>query len=805
MKSLKRLLILLLIPVLLCACAPTQYPSAPTTPPTQVQTRPSTIEPPTETSGSLEPEEPEWKPLSFEGVGALCDICPYKDGYLLLTHTGLHYLDKNFALAECDDELVRTCNKIFDPQELWTEYSLSQLRNYSEDATRELEELTITENDIYFVGRRIRAIYRNGEVYVKLDEYLYPSMLQQIPNRKIMLLAEGETLYAYFSGKTEDKCGNVLLAVKDGEVTVLHKSLVEPGRNLCAIVPLGGKNYALFADFDEIDGDNVFSIGFSQFGRSWRGGGANYRLYELSDGTLAEKESIDASGLYNLELATDDEEGLLLFDAISKTLLRTADCKTFDFYEQSDMPHIPTNGYASSSTPSFTNEYAAVRALGDGKIAFLTENFRTSTNEWVPHYLFVTEPKSVATGEVFLLRVGYCEEDAAYNEIGHLRALTSKIYEDLPGVTVRVVTYDTAQEMLDAARAGKLDLICALKSDALYTAAQEGLLCDLGETNPELFAEGALPNACRSTYLVDGKNYFVPALMTLRASFATLHGFTLWEISEDETQPEAHLKGTLTLADLNKAASKEVYTVDGYLLYGQKEILKLLLPAFLRGAADESGKITLDETSLKTLLDFCGKFNPSPSYAKELRSSLTTSQIPLLLTAEKEYDSVQPLYTLLRSGSSDAKNCMPLISDEMNLMACAMQGKVFYGIVKGGHSQNAAKVLQTLLSQARYYPNAADDSVYSSVRKLSAFPVHEKALEEFLETVTAGYAVRSARAVLIQTVLECAKNAARFDATNYDELISDLMPLLQKSFEEETNLSSLTKQAQALIDDFYAG
>ena len=71
------------------------------------------------------------KEKALEGIGTICDIAKYGDGYLLLTHTGLYTVDKNLENRQFLDD---PANKPFVEKESGTLFErLSYRPNYEEN------------------------------------------------------------------------------------------------------------------------------------------------------------------------------------------------------------------------------------------------------------------------------------------------------------------------------------------------------------------------------------------------------------------------------------------------------------------------------------------------------------------------------------------------------------------------------------------------------------------------------------------------------------------------------------------------
>lgn len=153
------LCLLLAFVLLLSACTPAQTH---TTPPTET-------EPPSESNSSDssedrdEPEIPEeaygfYEPFDAdtEGIGTLCDIAPYKDGYLLLTHTGLYTLDKDLKNRRPADEALSAPFQTEDGD------FFDRLRLDPDYETPCFSNLKVTSQGVFYFCKPNNTLYLNG-------------------------------------------------------------------------------------------------------------------------------------------------------------------------------------------------------------------------------------------------------------------------------------------------------------------------------------------------------------------------------------------------------------------------------------------------------------------------------------------------------------------------------------------------------------------------------------------------------------------------------------------------------------------
>ncbi len=145
MKHRIMLTALALLLLLLCACAPSEGQ----TEPTRLTAPPPTTAPPT-TLGQKE--------KALEGIGTICDIAKYGDGYLLLTHTGLYTVDKNLENRQFLDD---PANKPFIEKEPGTLFErLSYRPNYEENF---FYGLIVTSKGIFYICKPTNSYYFCGE------------------------------------------------------------------------------------------------------------------------------------------------------------------------------------------------------------------------------------------------------------------------------------------------------------------------------------------------------------------------------------------------------------------------------------------------------------------------------------------------------------------------------------------------------------------------------------------------------------------------------------------------------------------
>ena len=98
------------------------------------------------------------KEKALEGIGTICDIAKYGDGYLLLTHTGLYTVDKNLENRQFLDD---PANKPFVEKEPGTLFErLSYRPNYEENF---FYRLNVTSKGIFYICGPTNSYYFCGE------------------------------------------------------------------------------------------------------------------------------------------------------------------------------------------------------------------------------------------------------------------------------------------------------------------------------------------------------------------------------------------------------------------------------------------------------------------------------------------------------------------------------------------------------------------------------------------------------------------------------------------------------------------
>lgn len=148
-KSLKtRVLPLLLgLLLLLAACTPAVTPTAPTNPTGQPTEAPS-----------------KGASVKIDGVGTLCDIAAYEDGFLLLTHKGLFRLDGALKNRSSAGEVY---DKLFATEDNGGIYD--RLRLSPDGDSPALGALTVTTRGVFFYNFGNATIYCDGEPWLTLD------------------------------------------------------------------------------------------------------------------------------------------------------------------------------------------------------------------------------------------------------------------------------------------------------------------------------------------------------------------------------------------------------------------------------------------------------------------------------------------------------------------------------------------------------------------------------------------------------------------------------------------------------------
>lgn len=97
--------------------------------------------------------------MALRGIGTLCDIAEYDDGYLLLTHTGLYILDENFANRRSAGEEWEKLFATRDDEGFWERVWLNQ-----DQKERLFKNLTVTPQGIFFCAVRPDS-FMNGDWY----------------------------------------------------------------------------------------------------------------------------------------------------------------------------------------------------------------------------------------------------------------------------------------------------------------------------------------------------------------------------------------------------------------------------------------------------------------------------------------------------------------------------------------------------------------------------------------------------------------------------------------------------------------
>lgn len=115
---------------------------------------------------STAPSEPtEHIQTELDGLGTICDIEEYGNGYLLLTHTGLYTADPNFQNCE---RLGSPYNDAFDECKDGTFfYRLTAVENYD---LPYFENLYVSGAHIYFYCEATRSFFVDGKE-TKLDDF----------------------------------------------------------------------------------------------------------------------------------------------------------------------------------------------------------------------------------------------------------------------------------------------------------------------------------------------------------------------------------------------------------------------------------------------------------------------------------------------------------------------------------------------------------------------------------------------------------------------------------------------------------
>ncbi len=145
-KRIKLACLLLLLSVFACACAPSEGQTEPTR-----LTAPPTVPPTT--------EGPMTEALT--GIGTICDIAKYGDGYIILTHSGLYLLDENFSNRRSAGE---QWEKLFATRD---DDGFFQRLNWNcDEKPRMLGNLTVTSRGIFFcVVEKRNDAFLNGKAY----------------------------------------------------------------------------------------------------------------------------------------------------------------------------------------------------------------------------------------------------------------------------------------------------------------------------------------------------------------------------------------------------------------------------------------------------------------------------------------------------------------------------------------------------------------------------------------------------------------------------------------------------------------
>lgn len=146
-KQILSCLLLSLLILFLSACSPS-VPSDLTAPPS-----------------TAAPEPTEHIPNALDGIGTICDVTTYADGYLVLSHTGLYTVDQNFENRE---RLGSPYNDPFDKCEEGTFlYRLTAVENYDSPY---FENLYVDGEHIYFYCGITKSFFLDGEE-VAYDDY----------------------------------------------------------------------------------------------------------------------------------------------------------------------------------------------------------------------------------------------------------------------------------------------------------------------------------------------------------------------------------------------------------------------------------------------------------------------------------------------------------------------------------------------------------------------------------------------------------------------------------------------------------
>ena len=119
-----------LLLILLCACAPSEGQTEPTR-----LTAPPTVPPTT--------EDPMTEALT--GIGTICDIAKYGDGYIILTHSGLYLLDENFSNRRSAGEQWERLFATRDDDGFWERLSWN-----IDEKPRLFKELIVASKGVFF-------------------------------------------------------------------------------------------------------------------------------------------------------------------------------------------------------------------------------------------------------------------------------------------------------------------------------------------------------------------------------------------------------------------------------------------------------------------------------------------------------------------------------------------------------------------------------------------------------------------------------------------------------------------------------
>ncbi len=141
-KRIKLTCLLLLLSVFVCACAPSEGQTEPTR-----LTAPPTVPPTT--------EDPMTEALT--GIGTICDIAKYGDGYIILTHSGLYLLDENFSNRRSAGEQWEKLFATRDDDGFWERLSWS-----IDEKPRLFHYLTVTSKGVFF---RYATTWRYGAFF----------------------------------------------------------------------------------------------------------------------------------------------------------------------------------------------------------------------------------------------------------------------------------------------------------------------------------------------------------------------------------------------------------------------------------------------------------------------------------------------------------------------------------------------------------------------------------------------------------------------------------------------------------------